>query len=132
MDFYNFWYESKPLRDNTMDQNVYSPFMFKINPITTFNIMFDAFASIFSKIVFIWFKSSCMYFSFTIQYSHWYRINVAFSLNEVFTLLLNDYKIFIENHWDWVLQGLKKNYLVFQILFKTNWHSSQFVDSIFI
>ncbi len=104
------------LSQNTMDQNVYSPFMFKINPITAFNIMFDAFASIFSKIVFIWFKSSWMYFS-----SHFNIfidiISMLHSLNEVFTLMLNDYKIFIENNWDWVFWGLKKNDLVFQFLF---------------
>jgi hypothetical protein len=29
-------------------------------------------------------------------------ISMLHSLNEVFTLMLNDYKIFIENHWDWV------------------------------
>lgn len=47
-------------------------------------------------------------------------ISMLHSLNEVFTLMLNDYKIFIKNHWDWVFQGLKKNDLVFQILFKKN------------
>lgn len=112
----NWTFITFDLSQNAMDQNVYSPFMFKINPITAFNIMFDAFASIFSKIVFIWFKSSWTYFS-----SHFNIfidiISMLHSLNEVFTLMLNDYKIFIENHWDWVFWGLKKNDLVFQFLF---------------
>ncbi len=29
-------------------------------------------------------------------------ISMLHSLNEVFKLMLNDYKIFIETHWDWV------------------------------
>ncbi len=47
-------------------------------------------------------------------------VSMLQSLNKVFTLMLNDYKIFIENHWDWVFQGLKKNDLVFQNLFLKN------------
>ncbi len=44
-------------------------------------------------------------------------VSMLHSLNEVFTSMLNDYKIFIENHWHWLFQGLKKNDLVFQFLF---------------
>jgi hypothetical protein len=51
-------------------------------------------------------------------------ISMLHSLNEVFKLMLNDYKIFIETHWDWVFWGLKKNDLVFQFLFKKNWNWS--------